>query len=248
MDELVPQVHALALLARNAGMGFNIDAEEQDRLDLSLDVIEAVLASPALRGWDGFAGGVRAYGKRAAPVLDWLHGLATALDRRIMVRLVKGAYWDGEIKTAQVAGLPAYPVWTRKAATDLNYRHCARRLLAMERIYPQFATHNAQTVATVLELAGNRTDFEFLRLHGMGEALHERVHILDSAPHLAQPLAFVMPSYKLWETPFYGVGLKMYDLLAGRAGLGATQWLGAGQTQRLLPGEASLNWAPAPAA
>ncbi len=176
MNELVPQVHALALLARNGGMGFNIDAEEQDRLDLSLDVIEAVLASPALRGWDGFAVVVQAYGKRAAPVLDWLHGLATALDRRIMVRLVKGAYWDGEIKTAQVAGLPGYPVWTRKAATDLNYRHCARRLLAMgDRVYPQFATHNAETVATVLELAGNRTDFEFQRLHGMGEALHERV-------------------------------------------------------------------------
>jgi len=176
MDELVPQVHALALLARNAGMGFNIDAEEQDRLDLSLDVIEAVLASPALRDWDGFAVVVQAYGKRTAHVIDWLYALAGSLGRRIMVRLVKGAYWDGEIKAAQVTGLPGYPVWTRKAATDLHYQHCARKLLGMrDRIYPQFATHNAQAVAAVLDMASGTRGFEFQRLHGMGEALHERV-------------------------------------------------------------------------
>ena len=176
LEELVPQVQALALMARQAGMGFNIDAEEQDRLDLSLDVIEAVLAAPALRGWDGFGVVVQAYGKRAAPVLDWLHALAVSLDRRIMVRLVKGAYWDGEIKLAQQGGLAGYPVWTRKAATDFAYRHCARKLLAMgDRIYPQFATHNAQTMAEILDLAGQNTGFEFQRLHGMGEALHERL-------------------------------------------------------------------------
>jgi RHH-type proline utilization regulon transcriptional repressor/proline dehydrogenase/delta 1-pyrroline-5-carboxylate dehydrogenase len=176
MEELVPRVAALALHARNANMGFNIDAEEQDRLDLSLDVIEAVLSAPALRGWGGFAAVVQAYGKRAPAVLDWLHALARRLDRKIMVRLVKGAYWDGEIKAAQVAGLAGYPVWTRKAATDQAYLHCARKLFGMtDRLYPQFATHNAHTVAAILELAGNTGNFEFQRLHGMGEALHARV-------------------------------------------------------------------------
>jgi RHH-type proline utilization regulon transcriptional repressor/proline dehydrogenase/delta 1-pyrroline-5-carboxylate dehydrogenase len=176
MEQLVPRVAALALHAKGANMGFNIDAEEQDRLDLSLDVIEAVFAQPALKGWDGFAVVVQAYGKRAPAVLDWLHALAVAHDRKIMIRLVKGAYWDGEIKAAQVAGLPGYPVWTRKAATDQAYLHCARKMLAMgEWVYPQFATHNAHTVSAILEMAGNTWNYEFQRLHGMGEALHARV-------------------------------------------------------------------------
>ncbi len=167
---------SLALAAKEAGMGLNVDAEEADRLDLSLDVIEAVLADPRLQGWDGFGVVVQAYGLRAAPVLDWLHDLATRLDRKIMVRLVKGAYWDTEIKRAQVLGLSGYPVFTRKPNTDVSYIACARKLLGMtDRIYPQFATHNAHTVAAILEMAGDRDSFEFQRLHGMGAALHEAV-------------------------------------------------------------------------
>ena len=176
LDELVPRVAALALHAKNAGMGFNIDAEEAERLDLSLDVIEAVLRNPDLRGWDGFGVVVQAYGRRAALVLDWLHVLAGELRRRLMVRLVKGAYWDSEIKLAQVQGLAGYPVFTRKIATDLSYMACAEKLLGMtDRIYPQLATHNAHTVTAVLEMAGSGGDFELQRLHGMGEMLHERV-------------------------------------------------------------------------
>ncbi|HER26822.1 MAG TPA: bifunctional proline dehydrogenase/L-glutamate gamma-semialdehyde dehydrogenase, partial [Rhodospirillales bacterium] len=141
LAELVPRVGSLALIARNAGMGFTIDAEEADRLDLSLDVIERVLASPDLKGWDGFGVVVQAYMARATFVIDWLYDLAERLDRRIMVRLVKGAYWDSEIKNAQVEGLAGYPVFTRKASTDICYLACVRRLLAMTgRIYPQFAT------------------------------------------------------------------------------------------------------------
>lgn len=167
---------SLARAARDARMGLNIDAEEADRLDLSLDVIERVLADPSLAGWDGFGVVVQAYGPRAAFVLDWLHALAESLDRRIMVRLVKGAYWDSEIKRAQVLGLDGYPVFTRKANTDVSYIACARKLLSMTgRIYPQFATHNAHTVAAILAMAPDRDGFEFQRLHGMGDALHEVV-------------------------------------------------------------------------
>ncbi len=176
MAELVPTVLRLAQMAKSAGMGFNIDAEEADRLDLSLDVIEAVLSDPALKGWDGFGVVVQAYGKRAGPVLDWLYALAERLDRRIMVRLVKGAYWDAEIKRAQVEGLSGFPVFTTKAATDVSYLHCAARLLQMtDRIYPQFATHNAHTVAAILEMADDPDQFEFQRLHGMGAALYDQV-------------------------------------------------------------------------
>ncbi len=176
MAELAPRLRDLALLARDAGMGFNIDAEEADRLDLSLDVIEAVLADPALAGWDGFGVVVQAYGKRAAPLIDWLYGLASRLDRKIMIRLVKGAYWDTEIKRAQVDGVADFPVFTHKAHTDISYLCCARKLLAMsDRIYAQFATHNAHTVAAILELADDFGAFEFQRLHGMGEALHRLV-------------------------------------------------------------------------
>ena len=176
MTELVARLRSLALLAQSAGIGLNVDAEEADRLDLSLDVIEAVLADPALAGWDGFGVVVQAYGKRASHVIDWLHELAGQLGRRVMVRLVKGAYWDTEVKRAQVLGLDGFPVFTRKAGTDVSFLACTRRLLAMtDRLYPQFATHNAHTMAAVLHMAGDVADFEFQRLHGMGEALHEAV-------------------------------------------------------------------------
>jgi RHH-type proline utilization regulon transcriptional repressor/proline dehydrogenase/delta 1-pyrroline-5-carboxylate dehydrogenase len=179
--ELVASTRALALKARAAGMGFNIDAEESDRLDLSLDVIEAVLRDPALAGWDGFGVVVQAYGKRAPSVLRWLNALAIELDRKLMVRLVKGAYWDTEIKLAQVEGLSGFPVFTSKSATDVSYICCAKLLLGMtDRIYPQFATHNAHTVCAILEMADQAGipkshAFEFQRLQGMGEALHRQV-------------------------------------------------------------------------
>ncbi len=180
MAELVPVVLDLARAAKAAGMGLNIDAEEADRLDLSLDVIEAVLGDDSLAGWDGFGVVVQAYGKRAAPVLDLLYALAEALDRRIMVRLVKGAYWDTEIKHAQVEGFDDFPVFTRKVATDVSYQCCAAKLLGMtDRIYPQFATHNAQTVAAVLAMTEARDTFEFQRLHGMGRALYDVLRAED---------------------------------------------------------------------
>ncbi len=175
MAELVPVVLQLAQAAKAAGMGMNIDAEEQDRLVLSLRVIRAVLADPSLAGWNGFGVVVQAYGKRAGQVIDWLHATAEQLDRKIMVRLVKGAYWDSEIKRAQVEGLPGFPLFTTKTATDISYIALAKKLLGhADRIYPQFATHNAHTVAAILDLAGN-TPFEFQRLHGMGERLHDIV-------------------------------------------------------------------------
>ena len=174
MNVVVPRLRSLALLAKSARMGLNIDAEEADRLSLSLDVIEAVLSEPALAGWDGFGVVVQAYGQRAGHVIDFLHDLATRLDRRIMVRLVKGAYWDTEIKRAQVAGVDGFPVFTSKPATDISYIAGARKLLSMtDRIYPQFATHNAHTAAAILDMASDKSTFEFQRLHGMGEALHD---------------------------------------------------------------------------
>ncbi len=180
MDELVPRVKALALLAKAAGMGFNIDAEEADRLALSLDVIAAVLADKALAGWAGFGVVVQAYGQRAGLAIDTLYDLATRHDRKIMVRLVKGAYWDAEIKRAQVEGMDGFPVFTQKQATDVSYIANARKLLGLtDRLYPQFATHNAHTVAAVLDMAAamGRTpaEYEFQRLHGMGETLHTLV-------------------------------------------------------------------------
>jgi len=176
LAELVPKVLALALQAKAANMGFNIDAEEADRLDLSLDVIAQVLSSPMLCDWNGFGIVVQAFSKRAPMVLDWLYALACGLDRKIMVRLVKGAYWDAEIKRAQVMGLTGFPVFTRKANTDVSYLACAKQLLSMnDRIYAQFATHNAHSVAAVLQLAGASHAYEFQRLHGMGESLHASV-------------------------------------------------------------------------
>ncbi|WP_294929085.1 bifunctional proline dehydrogenase/L-glutamate gamma-semialdehyde dehydrogenase PutA [uncultured Paracoccus sp.] len=175
MAELVPVVLRLAQAAKAAGMGLNIDAEEQDRLVISMRVIEAVLSDPSLAGWDGFGVVVQAYGKRAGAVIDWLHALAEREDRRIMVRLVKGAYWDTEIKHAQVEGLPGFTLFTTKVATDVSYIANARKLIGYaDRIYPQFATHNAHTVAAILEMAGD-VRFEFQRLHGMGERLHDIV-------------------------------------------------------------------------
>ncbi|MTH76112.1 bifunctional proline dehydrogenase/L-glutamate gamma-semialdehyde dehydrogenase PutA [Paracoccus aestuariivivens] len=175
MAELVPVVQKLAREAKVGGMGMNIDAEEQDRLVLSMKVIEAVMSDPALAGWNGFGVVVQAYGKRAGLVIDWLYELATRLDRKIMVRLVKGAYWDSEIKRAQVEGLPGFPLFTSKVATDVSYIANAKKLIGYaDRIYPQFATHNAHTVAAVLEMAGG-IEYEFQRLHGMGERLHDIV-------------------------------------------------------------------------
>ncbi|SEN48959.1 L-proline dehydrogenase /delta-1-pyrroline-5-carboxylate dehydrogenase [Paracoccus alcaliphilus] len=175
LRELVPVVTRLARQARAAGMGLNIDAEEQDRLVLSMAVIEAVLSDPELAGWDGFGVVVQAYGKRAGAMIDWLHALASRLNRRIMVRLVKGAYWDTEMKRAQVEGFADFPLFTSKVATDVSYVAHARKLIGYaDRIYPQFATHNAHSVAAILELAEG-VPFEFQRLHGMGERLHDIV-------------------------------------------------------------------------
>jgi len=174
LAELVPNLLELARKARDHDLNLTIDAEEADRLELTLDVIAAVLADPSLRGWEGFGLAVQAYQKRAPAVIDWLAEAARVLHRRLMVRLVKGAYWDSEVKRAQERGLPDYPVFTRKAMTDLSYLHCARKLLAArERLYPQFATHNALTVASVIEDAGGVEGYEFQRLHGMGEVLYE---------------------------------------------------------------------------
>ena len=166
----------LARRARRVGVGFTIDAEEADRLELSLDVFEGLVLAPDLAGWDGLGLAVQAYQKRALPVIDWLADLARRGRRRVMVRLVKGAYWDSEIKRSQERGLDGYPVYTRKVATDVSYLASARRVLDYgPAFYPQFATHNAHTVAALLELAGERRGYEFQRLHGMGEALYEQI-------------------------------------------------------------------------
>jgi RHH-type proline utilization regulon transcriptional repressor/proline dehydrogenase/delta 1-pyrroline-5-carboxylate dehydrogenase len=177
--ELLPRVRALALLCKGYDIGLNIDAEEADRLELSLDLLEALALDPALAGWNGLGFVVQAYGRRCPFVIDWIVDLARRAGRRMMVRLVKGAYWDAEIKRAQVDGLPGFPVFTRKAHTDLSYIACARKLLAArDAVFPQFATHNAQTLATIHHMAG--PDFavgayEFQCLHGMGEPLYDEV-------------------------------------------------------------------------
>ena len=176
MDELLPRLQALARLAAGHDIGFNIDAEEADRLDLSLELIEAVANDPALGDWRGFGIVVQAYQKRAPFVIDWLEDLARRSGRRLMIRLVKGAYWDSEIKRAQELALDGYPVFTRKPSTDVSYLACAKKLLHKEQLfYPQFATHNAHTIAAVLEFAGNSRAFEFQRLHGMGEVLYQAI-------------------------------------------------------------------------
>ncbi len=183
LEELAPRVLDLARSAKSHALHFTVDAEEADRLELSLEVIAKVLRDSSLAGWDGFGLAVQAYQKRAPVVIDWIAQAAEALDRRLSVRLVKGAYWDTEIKRAQERGLADYPVFTRKAMTDLCYADCMRRLLAARpRLYPQFATHNALTVASAIEDAGGTEGYEFQRLYGMGEVLYEE--LLDELPAL----------------------------------------------------------------
>jgi RHH-type proline utilization regulon transcriptional repressor/proline dehydrogenase/delta 1-pyrroline-5-carboxylate dehydrogenase len=177
MNELVPKLKALVLVAKGYDIGFTVDAEEADRLDISLDIIEAVFSDPELGDWGGFGLAVQAYQKRAIFVIEWLAQLARKVNRKLMVRLVKGAYWDTEIKTTQQDGLAHFPVFTRKASTDVSYKACAIKLLeARDVLYPQFATHNAYTAATILEVAkGDNVGFEFQRLHGMGESLFDQI-------------------------------------------------------------------------
>ena len=179
MGELLPALTGLAVQARAAGIGLNIDAEEADRLDLSLDLLEALCAEPGLAGWDGIGFVVQAYQKRAPFVVEHLIGLARATRRRLMLRLVKGAYWDSEIKRAQADGLDGFPVFTRKAHTDVSYQACARAMLAApDSVFSQFATHNAQTVAAIHTMAGpdfRPGQYEFQCLHGMGEPLYDEV-------------------------------------------------------------------------
>ena len=195
MNELLPRVKALAALAKSYDIGFNIDAEEADRLDLSLDLLEALSLDPDLKGWNGLGFVIQAYGKRCSAVVDWLIDLARRSGRRLMIRLVKGAYWDSEIKRAQLDGLDGFPVFTRKVYTDVSYLACARKLLAApDAVYPQFATHNAQTLASVLVFAGPdfyRGQYEFQCLHGMGEPLYEEVvgrHKLDRPCRVYAPV------------------------------------------------------------
>jgi RHH-type proline utilization regulon transcriptional repressor/proline dehydrogenase/delta 1-pyrroline-5-carboxylate dehydrogenase len=185
MAELLPPLVELAGQARAANIAFTVDAEESERLDLMLDIFEAMGDAQPLQGWDGLGLAVQAYQKRALPVIAWLGDLATRQRRRIPVRLVKGAYWDTEIKRAQELGLADYPVYTRKAATDTSYLACARAMLAKpEAIMPQFATHNAHTLSAIQVFAGQRSDFEYQRLHGMGESLYELYRDVKKAGHV----------------------------------------------------------------
>jgi RHH-type proline utilization regulon transcriptional repressor/proline dehydrogenase/delta 1-pyrroline-5-carboxylate dehydrogenase len=174
MRELVPTLVEIAQAGKAAGINLTIDAEEAERLELSLDIFETVLRDTSLNGWDGLGLAVQAYQKRAPDVISWLAELAQNSGHRIPVRLVKGAYWDSEIKRAQERGLTEYPVYTRKIATDTSYLYCAKTILGAKKcFYPQFATHNAHTLASIVVMAENYRDFEFQRLHGMGEALYD---------------------------------------------------------------------------
>nr|MBL8410696.1 bifunctional proline dehydrogenase/L-glutamate gamma-semialdehyde dehydrogenase PutA [Dechloromonas sp.] len=193
MSELGERLTQLAQLARQYDIGLNIDAEEADRLELSLDLLERLATEPGLAGWNGLGFVIQAYQKRCPFVIDWLVDLARRSGRRLMVRLVKGAYWDSEIKRAQVDGLADYPVYTRKAHSDLAYLVCAGKLLAApDAIYPQFATHNAHTLASIFQMAGERgvTDYEFQCLHGMGEPLYDNV---VGAEQLGKPCRIYAP-------------------------------------------------------
>ncbi len=188
LSELVPRLIELARRARSFNLNLTVDAEEADRLELSLDVIldviAAIFADSTLAGWEGFGLAIQAYQKRANAVIDTIHELAMHHNRRVMVRLVKGAYWDTEIKRAQERGLDDYPVFTRKAMTDLNYIACAQKLLMLRpRLFSQFATHNALSVATIVEIAGSEDGFEFQRLYGMGNALYTQLR--EDRPALA---------------------------------------------------------------
>jgi RHH-type proline utilization regulon transcriptional repressor/proline dehydrogenase/delta 1-pyrroline-5-carboxylate dehydrogenase len=177
MDEIVPRLKALCLQAKRYNIGLTIDAEESDRLDISLDVIEAVFSDNDLGDWQGFGLALQAYQKRAIFVVEWLRDLTLRTQKKMMVRLVKGAYWDTEIKNAQKDGLTHFPVFTRKSSTDVSYHACANKLLEYrDTIYPQFATHNAYTAATIVELAGeDKAGFEFQCLHGMGDSLYDQI-------------------------------------------------------------------------
>ncbi|WP_133129255.1 bifunctional proline dehydrogenase/L-glutamate gamma-semialdehyde dehydrogenase PutA [Legionella yabuuchiae] len=176
LEELPPRLLSLAKLAKKYNIALTVDAEESERLDISLDVIERVVKDPALDGWEGFGMAVQSYQKRAFYLLDWIAQLAREHKRRIMVRLIKGAYWDSEIKKTQMQGLDEYPVFTRKAFTDTSFQACARKLLTVtDVIYPQFATHNAYSVALILGLVGDYRDFEFQCLHGMGNELYDQI-------------------------------------------------------------------------
>lgn len=175
-DFMVERLKNLALQAKNYGIGLTVDAEEADRLDLSLDILEAVFSDPSLEDWEGLGLAVQAYQKRAFPLIDWLANLARKYQRRWMIRLVKGAYWDYEIKDSQVKGLENYPVFTRKTNTDVSYLACAQKIIAAkDAFYPMFATHNAQTVAAILYMMGDDRDFEFQCLQGMGRALYDQI-------------------------------------------------------------------------
>ncbi|WP_027996846.1 trifunctional transcriptional regulator/proline dehydrogenase/L-glutamate gamma-semialdehyde dehydrogenase [Simplicispira psychrophila] len=197
MDELLPRLLQLTQLARQYDIGLNIDAEEADRLELSLDLLERLCFDPSLQGWNGIGFVVQAYQKRCPFVIDYLIDLARRSSHRLMIRLVKGAYWDSEIKRAQLDGLEGYPVYTRKVYTDVAYLACARKLLAApDAIYPQFATHNAQTVASIYQMAGNNYysgQYEFQCLHGMGEPLYEQVTGAISEGKLARPCRIYAP-------------------------------------------------------
>ena len=174
--ELLPQIIDLAVLAKSLNVGLTVDAEEVNRLDLSLDLFENLAVEPRLKDWNGLGLAVQAYGKRAKPVLDWLVNLAKANQRVLPVRLVKGAYWDTEIKRAQEAGFEAYPLFTRKVSTDVSYLACAKFMLGNRNFFfPQFATHNAHSIAAIKVMAGEQGGYEFQRLHGMGQALYEQV-------------------------------------------------------------------------
>ena len=194
MRELLPKVKALALLSKRYNIGLNIDAEEADRLELSLDLLEELCLDPELSGWDGIGFVVQAYGKRCPFVLDFIIDLARRSKHRLMVRLVKGAYWDAEIKRAQLDGLEGFPVYTRKIYTDVSYVVCAKKLLAAsDAVFPQFATHNAQSLATIYHMAGNDFSvgkYEFQCLHGMGEPLYEEV---VGAQNLGRPCRIYAP-------------------------------------------------------
>jgi RHH-type proline utilization regulon transcriptional repressor/proline dehydrogenase/delta 1-pyrroline-5-carboxylate dehydrogenase len=177
MTEAVPKLKALCLQAKSYNIGLTVDAEESERLDISLDIIEAVFSDDELAGWNGFSMAMQAYQKRAIFIVDWLRELTLRVGRKMMVRLVKGAYWDTQIKNSQKGGYQHFPVFTRKASTDVSYLACAKKLLEYrDTIYPQFATHNAYTVTTILELAGSdKTSFEFQCLYGMGGSLYKQV-------------------------------------------------------------------------
>lgn len=197
MNELLPRLTALVALAQSYDIGVNIDAEEADRLDISLDLLESLCFDPQFAGWNGIGFVVQAYQKRAFFVVDYLIDLAQRTARRIMVRLVKGAYWDTEIKRAQVDGLEGFPVFTRKVYTDVSFLACARKLLAAPHaIYPQFATHNAQTLASIYYMAGRNYypgQYEFQCLHGMGEGLYEEVTGPASEGKLNRPCRIYAP-------------------------------------------------------